>query len=487
MKDHAWRGVFKPLKDLKVFKAFRVDREWSTIEWPTGAEPGARSSTSGQRPEGPGRGAGHVKRPTAPTTTPSLLHLSILCTELPGIRLSCYEPVHLGIQRGKEVIDSVPADRKQATFDASFRVGRQRDGSPNFLGPYAQGPVGDRFVYLSWGVNRSAAASRCSGASSSASAISAGSRSGVDGQRQADPCDAAAHRRARRPALRHAAGHARLLEDRLIAGSAGLGGRAPRHAVTGRGADLRISRHEPPLAVPRMRVGHGSRLRHERVRSRVPERAADDRAPRPRRAGLRRAGRQVGRARDPAARLLRLATVLRALVAPPAATPARLRAEPAWPRRLRSSRERLPDARLRGGRREPSEAKDLESAVSWGHSDGQHPRDPRRARLPRADGAESCSSAPSIRTARNPVIIELWEDGRVAARRSGRSRLRARVPGEHAGGSPCRREFFSSWSWAREPEAAGARMAASLPGFPRGRLHRGRLAQVAGAHAHAVG
>ena len=92
-----------------------------------------------------------------------LLHLSIHCTELPGIRFpdncgapTCYEPVHLGIQRGEEVIDDVPADRRQATFDASFRVGRKKDGSPNFLGPYAHGPVDDRFVYLSWGVKSKA-------------------------------------------------------------------------------------------------------------------------------------------------------------------------------------------------------------------------------------------------------------------------------------------------------------------------------------------
>ena len=96
--------------------------------------------------------------PSPPAAQP-LLHLSIHCTELPGIRFgfgagapACYEPVHLGIQRGEEVVDDVPADRRQATFDASFRVGRQRDGSPNFLGPFAHGPVHDRFVYLSWGV-----------------------------------------------------------------------------------------------------------------------------------------------------------------------------------------------------------------------------------------------------------------------------------------------------------------------------------------------
>jgi hypothetical protein len=91
-----------------------------------------------------------------------LLDIEVLCTELPGIRFpdgcgsaaACYEPVHLGIQRGREVIDEVPADRSRATFTARFRIGRKRDGSPNFLGPYAQGPIDDRFFYLSWGVKR---------------------------------------------------------------------------------------------------------------------------------------------------------------------------------------------------------------------------------------------------------------------------------------------------------------------------------------------
>jgi len=38
MKDHRFRGVFAPLKDVEVFKSFRFDPELRTIIWPTGAD-----------------------------------------------------------------------------------------------------------------------------------------------------------------------------------------------------------------------------------------------------------------------------------------------------------------------------------------------------------------------------------------------------------------------------------------------------------------
>lgn len=95
-----------------------------------------------------------------------ILQLKVVCTDLPGIRFEdtavpeykIKEPVYLGIQRGKEAIDQVPADRRQVTFRADFRVGKKPDGSPNFLGPYAQGGPKDRFFYLSWGVKRESGA-----------------------------------------------------------------------------------------------------------------------------------------------------------------------------------------------------------------------------------------------------------------------------------------------------------------------------------------
>jgi hypothetical protein len=46
----------------------------------------------------------------------------------------------------------VPGDTKTVTFTPEFRVERKKDGTPNFLGPFAQGTADDRFFYLSWGV-----------------------------------------------------------------------------------------------------------------------------------------------------------------------------------------------------------------------------------------------------------------------------------------------------------------------------------------------
>jgi Family of unknown function (DUF5990) len=88
------------------------------------------------------------------------IRIEACCRELPGTRFEdpadsgrpLKEPVHLGIQHGRDVVDVVPADRKEVTFVAEFRVGTNPDGSPNFLGPYAQGKPADRFFYLSWGV-----------------------------------------------------------------------------------------------------------------------------------------------------------------------------------------------------------------------------------------------------------------------------------------------------------------------------------------------
>jgi hypothetical protein len=85
----------------------------------------------------------------------SKLTIEVVCRNLPGI---CFEdapgrgPVHLGIQKGNEVIEAVPADRKQVTIRPTFRIARQPDGSPNFLGDFAKGTPQERFFYLSWGV-----------------------------------------------------------------------------------------------------------------------------------------------------------------------------------------------------------------------------------------------------------------------------------------------------------------------------------------------
>ena len=90
------------------------------------------------------------------------LKLKVICTQLPGTRFEdpyahrpkIKEPVYLGIQRGKEAIDQVPANRRRVVFYPEFKIGEKPDGSPNFLGLYAQGTPADRFFYLSWGVKQ---------------------------------------------------------------------------------------------------------------------------------------------------------------------------------------------------------------------------------------------------------------------------------------------------------------------------------------------
>lgn len=38
MRNELWGEVFEPLKDLKLFKEFRLDHELNTVCWPTGAD-----------------------------------------------------------------------------------------------------------------------------------------------------------------------------------------------------------------------------------------------------------------------------------------------------------------------------------------------------------------------------------------------------------------------------------------------------------------
>ena len=38
MGNRRWRGVFEPPQDVALFRKFRLEREWNTIVWPTGAD-----------------------------------------------------------------------------------------------------------------------------------------------------------------------------------------------------------------------------------------------------------------------------------------------------------------------------------------------------------------------------------------------------------------------------------------------------------------
>src|SRR5262245_16143292 len=90
------------------------------------------------------------------------LRVRVVGSELPGRTFDDVQdparplrtPVYVGVQRGREVVDAVRADRQRVTFDLEFRVVKRKDGSVNFLGPYAQGTPDDRFFFLSWGVRQ---------------------------------------------------------------------------------------------------------------------------------------------------------------------------------------------------------------------------------------------------------------------------------------------------------------------------------------------
>jgi hypothetical protein len=75
--------------------------------------------------------------------------------ELP-IRVTVIEPpqgVTLAMQRGKdELLPPSKVNAKSLVFDLSIRVSeRKAGGTPNVLGPYAQGKPDDRFLYLNSG------------------------------------------------------------------------------------------------------------------------------------------------------------------------------------------------------------------------------------------------------------------------------------------------------------------------------------------------
>ena len=86
------------------------------------------------------------------------LMIKVICEDLPGLKFHDtngdrsveYQPVHLGIQRGDEVIELTPANRKRVVFEPDFRVAPLADGKTNFLGPFAKGTPSERFFYLSW-------------------------------------------------------------------------------------------------------------------------------------------------------------------------------------------------------------------------------------------------------------------------------------------------------------------------------------------------
>jgi hypothetical protein len=61
-------------------------------------------------------------------------------------------PVRFAVQRGKyELLEAISASATRQVFEFSIRARDDGSSDPNFLGPFAQGPVGARFIYVNSG------------------------------------------------------------------------------------------------------------------------------------------------------------------------------------------------------------------------------------------------------------------------------------------------------------------------------------------------
>src|SRR3982750_2377306 len=72
------------------------------------------------------------------------------------LRINVHHPVPgvtLRMQRGRdELVEPAGTTRDRTTFDFTVRVG-VRNGRPNFLGDFTQGPAAARFVYVNAGTS----------------------------------------------------------------------------------------------------------------------------------------------------------------------------------------------------------------------------------------------------------------------------------------------------------------------------------------------
>jgi hypothetical protein len=77
--------------------------------------------------------------------------LRIVGRRLPGSSWSGRHGIHVGVQKGADVVGLVIGDAADAVFEIELDVVAAADGEVDFRGPYVNGRRGERFVYLVWG------------------------------------------------------------------------------------------------------------------------------------------------------------------------------------------------------------------------------------------------------------------------------------------------------------------------------------------------
>ncbi len=83
MGNRRWRGVFEPLQDVALFRQFRLEREWNTIVWPTGADL-APEYLYEQASKNPFTGADRERRQASADELPERANDTSLAAEVGG-------------------------------------------------------------------------------------------------------------------------------------------------------------------------------------------------------------------------------------------------------------------------------------------------------------------------------------------------------------------------------------------------------------------
>lgn len=80
-----------------------------------------------------------------------MLNVRIIGERLPGRVFGEHGNVHVGVQRGDEVVQVQPAEGSSVKFSFGIVLRELEDGGLDFRSPFVHGKPGDRFFYLSWG------------------------------------------------------------------------------------------------------------------------------------------------------------------------------------------------------------------------------------------------------------------------------------------------------------------------------------------------
>jgi hypothetical protein len=84
-------------------------------------------------------------------TATATITLRVVGHALPGADAANRPTLHVGVQRGSETIDLVPATAGTAVFTCPLQVVPGAGSRFDVRGPFVHGKPGARFIYLVWG------------------------------------------------------------------------------------------------------------------------------------------------------------------------------------------------------------------------------------------------------------------------------------------------------------------------------------------------